>query len=125
MTDGVTDTLDDNRTAVAQLDDGTRLLRNRDAGGVVRHADGAERAFGRWPDARLYFGLWAATGGWSARPDDAVPIPVVAAGKPAVTAYLRVGRAGVADVDTVADELDIEREAVNNNCYRIRYNGNE
>lgn len=121
------DTLGDDETVRGELSDGTLLIETEDSG-IVRPPAGVgrqEQEFGRYSDAALFFGLWLEAGGWSdAYPtsgDRQIPIEVVAAGKDAVAAYIRVGTGVVQSASRAADLLDVTEQTVYNYCNRVRW----
>lgn len=122
------DTLAADETVVAQLSNGTRLIRTDDGTGIVRpDADfpEPEREYESWADARLFFGLIQEIGGyWDVQPQSPtkhIPIQVVRAGKDAVAAYLAVGCGTTYPRRYVARQLEVSEQTVSNYWGRIRW----
>lgn len=125
-------TLTPNETVMAELSDGTKLVRTGDGAGIVRPAPDEnhrwEREYPEFPNARLYFGLWRETGGWEYQPEspgNAVPTEVAAKGKAAVASYLLVGTGTVYDRKYVAQKIDVQPQTVTNYAHRIRWQEND
>ena len=124
------DTLTGSETIIADLEDGTRLLRRDDGGGIVYETpeqwpEGEEQVqtFEMWDDARLYFGLWMETGGFTTgeSPSQWVPVSVAASGQEALAAYLLVGTGTKNSRQWVARTIGVTKQTVSNYCNRVRY----
>lgn len=110
---------------VGELDDETRLLKMSSDEWVVQLPEtyGFAYRFESEKDARLLFGLWRRTGGFSTSesPTSNVPLAVAVEGKDALAAYLLVG-AGIRNSrGFVAKKLDVSRQTVSNYATRVRY----
>ena len=120
-------TLSEDETVVSELSDGTQLIETP-GGGIVRPpADSGrrEQVFEKFKNASLFYGLWLETGGWTdAYPTSGtqqIPIEVVAAGKDAVAAYIRVGTGAITNAGATARMLDVSPQTVYNYCNRVRW----
>jgi hypothetical protein len=129
------DTIATDETTVVELTDGTRLVARDDGGGAVLEAwddpdTENEIDYARWDydsfrDARLHAGLWILSNGFD-RPDRSsihfVPTAVVAAGTPAVAAWLYLhGAYGTTGSRAlVADQLDVSEHTVSSYLTRVR-----
>lgn len=119
------ETLDETTEVVSELTDGTRLVRRDDGSGVVLppHEDMDATIFQSWNDARLFYGLWMETGGFTTgeSPTQQIPIDVVREGKDAVAAYLLVGSGVKNSREYVAKQLNVSKQTVSNYANRIRW----
>jgi hypothetical protein len=110
---------------VAKADDETRLLEMSDGEWLVQLPEsyGYAHGFSNEKDARLFFGLWVRSGGFTTgeSPTSNVPLAVAVEGKDALAAYLLVG-AGVRNSrGFVAEKLDVSRQTVSNYANRVRW----
>jgi len=115
---------------VAQTDDNARLLRiesGEDEGRWTFYPDeeryGWAMEFSTETDARLMFGLWLRTGGFSTpqSPSQFIPVPVVREGNDACAAYLLVATGVKNSRRFVAEKLDISKQTVSNYANRVRW----
>ena len=129
--DGELDTEPDSlATTVAKTDSNDRLLRvdqGDSAGKWIFYPDedlwGWAMTFESEKDAKLYFGLWLRTGGFSTpeTPSQNVPIEVVREGRDAVAAYLLIGTGVKNSRQYVAGKLDVSKQTVSNYANRVRW----
>jgi hypothetical protein len=120
------ETLDESTEVVAELTDGTRLLRMEDGKGAVKPGgmeDGDMSIFEDWDDARLVFGLWIRTGGYitGESPTRHIPIEVATEGQEAIAAYLLAGAGIKNSRGYVAKKLDVSEQTVSNYANRVRW----
>lgn len=129
------DTLDASEEVVAELSDGTRLVRFEDSGGAVLEAwddpdtdaeiDYHRTDYDRYKNALLHFALWFRTDGFK-RPErssyEFVPTEVVAEGKDCVAAwiFLNGGSGFPGSRRVVADKLGITENTVSRYLSRVR-----
>lgn len=125
------ETLSDNEEVVAELSDGMRLIRTPEQGIIRPPADSGrqERRYDRWSDATLFFGLWLETNGWTdhypTSGGQQIPVEIVAEGKDAAAAYLRVGTGVIRNREAVGRMLNVSEQTVSNYWNRVRYEVDE
>ena len=117
------ETLDESNEVVAELTDGTRLLKTEDGKGIVAPDGLAATIYESWEDARLAFGLWMRTGGYTTgeAPLQHIPIEVASEGQGAIAAYLLVGAGIKRSRSYVARHLDVTEQTVSNYANRVRW----
>jgi hypothetical protein len=129
--DGEFDTEPDSYAkTVAVTDDGCRLMQiyqGNNEGDWIFYPDedryGWAMTFQSEKDARLMFGLWLRTGGFSTgeSPSQYVPVEIVREGRDAVAAYLLVGTGVKNSRVFVAQKLGVTDQTVSNYANRVRW----
>lgn len=106
-------------------DDETRLLEMSDGEWLVQLPEsyGYAHGFAKEKDARLFFGMWLRTGGFTTgeSPTKNVPLAVASEGKDVLAAYLLVGTGARYSRGFVAEKLDVSKQTVSNYANRVRY----
>lgn len=121
------DTLAQDEEVIAELSDGTTLIKTPEQG-IVRPPEETGRdsyVFEQWKNATLFFGLWLETNGWRDKHPTSgarsIPVEVVSAGMDCVAAYMLVGTGIINSRQYVADELGVTEQTVSNYCNRVRF----
>lgn len=114
-------------SVVAKAPDDTRLLEMSDGEWLVQLPEsyGYAHGFAKEKDARLFFGMWVATGGFTTgeSPTKNVPLAVASEGKDVLAAYLLVGTGVRNSRAWVAQKLGVSEQTVSNYANRVRYSG--
>lgn len=129
------DTLNADETAIAELTDGTTLIKHDDGGGSVRfeididdpdEPDYYEQSYESLKDAQLAFGLWLRCGPFIAPESGrSIPVEVATDGQAAIASYLLVGRGTTSPRRYVAEKMGVTEQTVSNYANRVRWSPTE
>jgi len=110
---------------LAKAEDDTRLMEMSDGRFLVQLPEcyGISYEFSKEKDARLFFGLWLETDGFSTgkSPSQNIPLPVAKEGKDVLAAYLLVATGVRNSRGFVASKLGVSRQTVSNYANRVRW----